>query len=108
MSTILPLFTSINSIYISDPDIVGLVQQNEYSELVVPILASARVLIAESVHKKIKMQSLIFSYNSRDDWFGNWLYNQREDGKPRVLILHAFDNKFPVSSLIEHLKQVKL
>jgi hypothetical protein len=47
----------------------------------------------------------MFSYSAHDYSFIRWLHTPREDGKPRVLVIHIDFNSL-IQPFIEHLKKV--
>jgi hypothetical protein len=111
MANFLPLVT-VNSIKFNSYDLKLLDQvQCEYFELAIPLLTSARILIARLVFTS-KLLKKNFSYNCRDSWFSGWLNTPREDGKPRVLILGGYqDDEYDRFShshfyLIQYIKKV--
>jgi hypothetical protein len=84
-----PLITNINSIELLAPSLYLGLFQNEYSELLMSMLASARVLVTKLIFYllfKCKINYPPFSCNRREDWFCRWLYTPRADGKPRVMV----------------------
>jgi hypothetical protein len=54
MNFVLPLFTNINSVEVTDPHMLKKFQ-NEYSELAIPMFTSARVLFIRLVGFHLKI-----------------------------------------------------
>jgi hypothetical protein len=69
-----------------------------------PILNIEQILICISINF-----IFIFKINFRDyssnDWYCEWLNSPREDGKPRLLVLHVYDFR-SISAFIEQIKKV--
>jgi hypothetical protein len=113
MANVLPFFTKINSIDV-DTNMIALFQ-NEYSELAMPMLTSARVLQARFLNFLLKNQIImVFSCNLQHqhhcDFFFRWLHTPREDKKSRILHLRhdiVSNEVQSINSFVEQIKQVR-